>query len=77
MNTDKAKMETIILEGPNFAIIPQGRDAIWESDAEFYATEEDAYDAAYDWSAELGGKTINVCRINHRGTWDVITQVWS
>jgi len=68
-------METIILDGPKFGIVPQGPDSIWERDAEFYATEDDAYDAAYSWSIELNGQIVNVCRINHNGTWDVIAQV--
>jgi hypothetical protein len=70
-------MQTIILDRPKFAIVPQGADSIWERDAEFFESEEKAYDAAYDWSADLGGQTVNVCRINHQGTWDVITQVWA
>jgi hypothetical protein len=70
-------MQTVILTQPKFAIIPQGPDAIWDADVEYFDDEESAYDAAYDWSVELAGRTVNVCRINHSGTYDVITQVWT
>lgn len=70
-------MQTIILDRPNFAIVPQGADSIWERDAEYCDSEQQAIDCAYDWSIELGGQIVNVCRINHQGTWDVITQIWA
>jgi len=75
-STARDTVQTIILTRPKFAIIPQ-TDGIWERDTEFFDSEEQAYDAAYDWSVELGGKVINICRINHQGTYDVMTQVWT
>lgn len=68
-------MKTVFLTQSKFAIIPQGSDYLFEADAEFFESEEQAYDAAYDWSADLGGDTINLCRLNHKGSYDVITQI--
>ena len=34
------------------------------SDQEWFNTEEEAVDAAFDWSVELGGDTITVSRVH-------------
>jgi hypothetical protein len=57
-----------------FAILPQN-GYIFESDAEFFNTEEEAYDSAFDWSVELNGATVNVCHVSHNGTVNVWAQV--
>lgn len=58
-----------------FAILPQGPDFIYEADAEFFTSEEEAYDAAFDWSVELSGRTVNVCHVSLNGTVNVWAQV--
>lgn len=35
-------------------------------DQEWFETEEQAIDAAFDWSVDLGGETVTVCRV-HQG----------
>ena len=42
-----------------FAILPQTEDFVID-DAEYFNDEETAYDAAWDWSAELNGVRVNV-----------------
>ena len=35
-------------------------------DEEWFSSEQDAVDAAFDWSVDLGGETITVSRV-HQG----------
>lgn len=70
-------MKTVFLTQSKFAILPQGPDYLFEADAEFFENEAEAYDSAYDWSADLGGDVINLCKLNHKGSYDVIAQIYA
>jgi hypothetical protein len=61
---------------PKFAILPQHPDFVFESDAEFFDSQDAASDSALDWSADLGGDPINVLRRNGL-RWNVILQVFA
>ena len=60
---------------PQFAILPQHQDYVFESDAEFFDSYDAAEDSALNWSTELGGDSINILHRRHL-RWDVITQVF-
>lgn len=60
-----------------YAILPQGSDYIWESDAQFFENETDSYDEAIQWSVELNGQLINLCHRDSNGNWNVISQVYA
>lgn len=60
-----------------FAIIPQGSDFIYEADAEFFTSEQEAYDAAFDWSAELSGRPVNLCHVSSNGTVNIWAQIYA
>ena len=42
-----------------FAILPTSTDFV-KDDAEWFTDLEQAYDAAFDWSVELGGGQVNI-----------------
>jgi hypothetical protein len=47
---------------PTFAICPKSEDFIFEADAEFFDSEEQAIDSAFDWSVELDGGAVSIFR---------------
>ena len=58
-----------------FAILPQTEDFIWD-DADYFTSENDANDSAFDWSVELNGVSVNIYQETEYG-YDVIRQVWA
>jgi hypothetical protein len=58
-----------------FAILPTGEDFI-KDDAEWFSDLDAAYDAAFDWSAELSGRTVNVYE-HYQGKFRPVTSVFA
>lgn len=58
-----------------FAILPQTEGFIWD-DANYFVSEEDATDSAFDWSVELNGVSVNIYEETDNG-YNVIRQVWA
>jgi hypothetical protein len=47
---------------PTFAICPKSEDFLFDMDAEFFTSEEQAIDSAFDWSVELNGDAVSIFR---------------
>jgi hypothetical protein len=47
---------------PTFAICPKSEDFLFDMDAEFFDSEEQAIDSAFDWSVELNGDAVSIFR---------------
>jgi hypothetical protein len=47
---------------PTFAICPKSEDFLFDMDAEFFTSEEQAVDSAFDWSVELDGGAVSIFR---------------
>jgi hypothetical protein len=58
-----------------FAILPQTEDFIWD-DADYFTSQNDATNSAFDWSVELNGVSVNIYQETEDG-YDIIRQVWA
>jgi hypothetical protein len=58
-----------------FAILPQTEGFIWD-DADYFTSEDDATESAFDWSVELNGASVNIYEETESG-YNVIRQVWA
>ena len=58
-----------------FAILPQTEGFIWD-DADYFTSEDDATESAFDWSVELSGVSVNIYEETENG-YNVIRQVWA
>jgi len=59
-----------------FAILPKSKDFLFDCDAEFFNSKDEAIDAAFDWSVELNGDSIQIfrqCGLN----WVALTSVFA
>jgi len=59
-----------------FAILPKSEDFLFDCDAEFFNSKDEAVDAAFDWSVELNGDSIQIfrqCGLN----WVALTSVFA
>lgn len=61
---------------PTFAILPRSEDFIFEVDAEFFNSQDQAFDAAFDWSVELNGTSVKLFRRSF-GKWVELTSVFA
>lgn len=68
-------MNGVQRDAPVFAILPQTEDFIWD-DADYFISENDATESAFDWSAELNGASVNIYQETEDG-YNVIRQVWA
>lgn len=58
-----------------FIVLPTSADFIQE-DAEWFTDLEQAYDVAYDWSAELHGQRVNIYEF-YAGKFNKLTEVFA
>lgn len=56
-----------------FLVLPT---SLPKEDAEWYTDLEEAYDVAFDWSAELHGERVNIYE-EYAGKLKVVTQVYA
>jgi hypothetical protein len=68
-------MNGVQRDAPVFAILPQTEDFIWD-DADYFTSENDATNSAFDWSVVLNGASVNIYQETEDG-YSVIRQVWA
>jgi hypothetical protein len=60
---------------PMFVVLPFGDEFVRE-DAQFYTDLELAYQEAFDWSVELGGRVVYIYE-QYKKDFKIITKVWA